>query len=160
MKPDDAVVKSDMKRDVTKWDVMKWDVVTEEELDKKTPNTVNKENTENGAVTQPDDAVVKSGIITKNDELDKKKPNGVTKLKYCTETKSHSAERKFDFKFFHCNVCTHAFWTEGGLRQHSSVHDKTSPFDKDRHQEELYVECKTVESKHEKPKETIENGNE
>ena len=48
-KPDDAdnaVVKSD-----TKPDVMKCDVLTEEELDKKMPNAVNKENAENGAVT-------------------------------------------------------------------------------------------------------------
>ena len=142
-KPDDTVVKSDMKQDV-----MKGDVVTEEELDKKMLDAVNKENAENGAVTQLDDAVV-----MKNDELDKKKPEGVTKLNYRTEMK----EIKFDFKCFHCNICDHAFWTEGGLRQHSSSHDKTSPFDQDRHTEELYAECKRVESKHEKPKET--NGN-
>ena len=107
-KPDDAddtVVKSDMKQDV-----MQGDVVTEEELDKKMPDAVNKENAENAAVTQPDDAVV-----MKNDELDKKKPDGVTKLNYHTETKSHSAERQFNFKCFHCNVCDHAFWMEGGL---------------------------------------------
>ena len=102
---DDAVVKSDTKRDV-----MKRDVVTEEEMDTNMPDAVNKDNAENGAVTQPDDAVV-----MKNDEMDKKKPDGVTKLNYHTETKSHSTERKFDFKSFHSNVCDHAFWTEGGL---------------------------------------------
>ena len=60
-KTDDAVVKSDTNRDVTKWDV-----VTEEKLDKNMPSAVN-DNSEHGAVTQPD---------------------GVTK--YRTETKSHS----------------------------------------------------------------------
>ena len=104
-KPDDTVVKSDTKQNVTKGDV-----VTEEELDKKMPDAVNKENAKNGAVTQPDDAVV-----TKNDELDKKKPDGVIKLNCRTETK----EIKFDFKCFHCNICDHAFWIEGGLQQHS-----------------------------------------
>ena len=137
-KPDDTVVKSDMKQDV-----MKGDVVTEEELDKNMPDAENKENAENGAVTQPDDAVV-----MKNDELDKKKPDGVTKLNYHTETKSHSTERQFDFKCFHCNVCDHAFWTEGGLQQHTSVHYKKSAFEPDRHEEELHAECKRVESKH------------
>ena len=81
-KPDDAVVKSDMNRDV-----MKRDVVTEEKLDKNMPSAVN-DNSEHGAVTQPD---------------------GVTK--YRTETKSHS----FDSKGYYCNVCHFSFWTEGGL---------------------------------------------
>ena len=83
---DDAVVKSDMNRDV-----MKWDVVTEEKLDKNKPSAVN-ENSEHSAVTQLD---------------------GVTK--YHTESKSHSAGTKFDSKGFHCYVCHFSFWTEGGL---------------------------------------------
>ena len=104
-KPDDAVVKSD-----TKQDVMKGDVVTEEEMDKKMPDAVSKENAENGAVTQPDDAVV-----MKNDELEKKKPDGVTKLNYRTEMISHSVERVYDIKCFYCDLCPQTLWTEGGL---------------------------------------------
>ena len=129
-KTDDAVVKSDTNRDVTKWDV-----VTEEKLDKNMPSAVN-DNSEHGAVTQLDDVT-----------------------KYRTETKSNAAT-KFDSKGYYCNVCHFSFWTEGGLRQHSSSHNKASLFDQDRHKEELDAERKTVESKHEKPKEKIENGNE
>ena len=40
------------------------------------------------------------------------------------------------------------------------LHTTKHHFDQDRHKEELDAECKTVESKHEKPKEKIENGNE
>ena len=64
-KPDDAdnaVVKSDTKRDV-----MKCDVLTEEELDKKMPDAVNKENAENGAVTQPDEARKPDDTVVKSD---------------------------------------------------------------------------------------------
>ena len=53
--------------------------------------------------------------------------------------------------------------TEGKLDKNmpSAVNDnKTSLFDQDRHKEELDAERKTVESKQEKPKEKIENGNE
>ena len=84
-KTDDAVVKSDTNRDV-----MKRDVVTEEKLDKNMPSAVN-DNSEHGAVTQPDDVT-----------------------KYRTEMKSNAAT-KFDSKGYYCNVCHFSFWTEGGL---------------------------------------------
>ena len=130
----EEVTKPDVKSDTNR-DVMKQDVVTEGKLDKNMPSAVN-DNSQHAAVTQPD---------------------GVTK--YRTETKS-DAGTKFDSKGHYCNVCHSSFWTEGGLRQHSSSHNKTSLFDQDRHKEELDAECKTVESKQEKPKEKIENGNE
>ena len=84
-KPDDAVEKSDTNRDVTKRDM-----VTEEKLDKNMPSAVN-DNSEHGAVTQPD---------------------GVTKFR--TEMKS-DAGTKFDSKGYYCNICHFSFWTEGGL---------------------------------------------
>ena len=63
-KTDNAVVKSDTNRDV-----MKRDVVTEEKLDKNMPSAVN-DNSQHGAVTQPDDVTkyhteTKSNAVTK-----------------------------------------------------------------------------------------------
>ena len=137
-------------------DIMKKDVATEDDA-------------ANTSITKQD-TVTEDANKSDSDELDKRKPDCVTKendengaankLNYHTEAKSHSAEREFDMKCFYCDVCPETFWTEGGLGHHTSVHLKKSPFDPDKHKEELDAERNAVESKHEKPKETIENGNE